>query len=355
MYTSHHTSVPSPTAVTTIYAPEFDNPSFGYASNPAAYRQVFRRMVYACEEQLGYHRCHQKIAFCWHSWGASLADESSLLNFYPGDDVVDWVGVSIFQQVYPWINDPVDNNNDTDDTFTSGLSQSDLVVQVLEFAQKHNKPIMIAESTPFGGIFMEDDGPFMTSNDTQVPDIWETWFEPVLELIDTYDIGMWCYINCDWDSQPMWHNIGFGDTRLSSSAAVMKSWYDEVLQNPRFLTAYPSDRKSRHEWLQCRHWSDQNYEVASIYKPSIMAESNIRKLATLSLPMMFVISLLIALSFALHFRFQNTPLAITATPAFHRKKKRRNKEAIRSATMSSFEVESKETDALLRANYGSLD
>jgi hypothetical protein len=25
-----------------------------------------------------------------------------------------------------------------------------------------------------------------------------------------YDIAMWWYINCDWESQPMWHNIEFG-------------------------------------------------------------------------------------------------------------------------------------------------
>jgi hypothetical protein len=77
---------------------------------------------------------------------------------------------------------------------------------------------MIAESTPFGGI---------TS--------WEDWFQPVLHLIEDYDISMWSYINCDWDGQAMWHNVGFGDTRLSTNEEVMHQWYKHVIEGNRFL------------------------------------------------------------------------------------------------------------------------
>lgn len=80
---------------------------------------------------------------------------------------------------------------------------------------------MIAESTPFGGI----------------TNSWNDWFGPVLDLIDRYDIDMWSYINCDWESQPMWHSIGFGETRLSTSAEIMAKWNTLVVNGNRFLGA----------------------------------------------------------------------------------------------------------------------
>jgi hypothetical protein len=79
---------------------------------------------------------------------------------------------------------------------------------------------MIAESTPFGGI---------TS--------WKDWFQPTLDLIEDYDISMWSYINCNWNDQPMWHNVGFGETRLSTNKDVMQQWHKHVIEGNRFLGA----------------------------------------------------------------------------------------------------------------------
>ena len=121
---------------------------------------------------------------------------------------------------------------------------------------------MIAESTPFGGIYGEDfdqvfghvpsyqeyksslllspPGGAKTPTSEEVPiifDTWTLWFEPVLKLISEYDsIQMWSYINCNWDEQPMWKNIGFGDTRLSSSPTIRQKWMSHVLCNSRFAS-----------------------------------------------------------------------------------------------------------------------
>ncbi len=100
-------------------------------------------MVQACEDVLGYHSCHQRIAFCWHSWAAPRWFDS-LQDFYPGDEFVDWIGISIFQQLYPWA---------TESNHFAGGSRN-YVVEVLNLAQDHAKPVMIAESTPFGGIYV---------------------------------------------------------------------------------------------------------------------------------------------------------------------------------------------------------
>ena len=99
-----------------------------------------------------------------------------------------------------------------------------------------NQPTMIAESTPFGGIDMDTE----ESRSFQKMDPWDRWFSDVLSIIDKYDISMWCYINCAWDQQPMWHGIGFGETRLSTNDAVMEKWRDLVIKGEggrRFLFA----------------------------------------------------------------------------------------------------------------------
>jgi beta-mannanase len=111
---------------------EFDNPDFNYASDPKAYRDAFRYLVDKCHK---HSSCRSRVITVWHSWAAGLPGGTKLGNFYPGDDVVDWVGVSVFQQFYP---------------NKVGGSVRDLQ-HVLEFASKHDKPTMIAESTPFGG------------------------------------------------------------------------------------------------------------------------------------------------------------------------------------------------------------
>ena len=103
---------------------------------------------------------------------------------------------------------------------------------------------MIAESTPFGGIELKeasvDAKEYLVAHDYDIDD-WERWFGKVMGLIDEYDVSMWCYINCDWESQPMWRGVGFGETRLSSNARVMSRWHDEVasggLPGRKFLFA----------------------------------------------------------------------------------------------------------------------
>ena len=93
---------------------------------------------------------------------------------------------------------------------------------------------MIAESTPFGGMH---NNPHLVKSFPPGTNIWEAWFEPTLRLIEQYDIGMWSYINCNWEAQPFWKGVGFGDTRLSVDVHVMEQWHDHVLASRRFLRA----------------------------------------------------------------------------------------------------------------------
>jgi hypothetical protein len=204
---------------------EFDNAQFGYSDDPYLYQQAFQYLVDACRKV---EKCNAKVVFVWHSWAAGVPGNWTLHDFYPGDDYVDWVGVSIFSQLY---------------TSNNTLGNMETLQSVLQFAQQHNKPIVVAESTPFGGI-------------DRLHDPWNVWFQPLLTLIHDYDIAMWSYINCDWESQPMWHNVGFGDTRLSINQTIMKLWHEQVLQNPRFLqhgSLCPLDQRRSSSLLPIPH------------------------------------------------------------------------------------------------------
>ena len=190
---------------------EFDNPQFDYI-DPDGYIMAFKRIVSSFRAKLD-HREMERIQFVWHSWAAPRLHP--LESYYPGHDFVDWVGVSVFQQVYPWSQES--------SSYAGGTLAN--VEEVLAFAKNCSKPTIIAESTPFGGIDMN-------TNETVaygLTDAWDRWFMKVMQLIDDWDISMWSYINCDWDSQPMWHGIGFGETRISADDTVMRKWRDLVL------------------------------------------------------------------------------------------------------------------------------
>lgn len=193
---------------------EFDNPSFGYSDDPDSYKRAFIKLVLACRRRLA---CHDKVQFVWHSWAARR--KGVLEDYYPGNQYVDWIGVSVFEHFFPW---------------SKGEGRPEDIKEVLEFANVRGKPTMIAESTPFGGIDLD----VKITQQYDLMDPWDRWFQPILDLIDEYDVAMWSYINCDWESQPMWHKIGFGETRLSTNARIMKKWHDKVLHGKRrFLTA----------------------------------------------------------------------------------------------------------------------
>jgi len=207
---------------------EFDNPFFGYSDNPATYIAAFQKIVKYLKNGLSPEKL-EKTQFVWHSWAAPRQGNLTLEDFYPGSEFVDWIGISLFRQVFPWKSDWGNGYVDW------GGSMVD-VEEVLLFAEQHDKPTMIAESTPFGGINLNTTDTVAYGEN----DPWDRWFGKVIDLIERYDIDLFSYINCNWESQPMWHNVGFGDTRLSSNKEVLSKWHDLVINgkgSQRFLMA----------------------------------------------------------------------------------------------------------------------
>ena len=176
---------------------ECDYPIYQYDPQEfvAAYQYIFNKLVDGGRPE--------NLMFLWHSATMATFDYHSRFSWYPGDDMVDIFGISVFRQYKPH----------------GGMwgSQRD-IDEVYKMAKARNKPLMIAESTAFGGI---------TDNS------WRNWFAHVQRVIDQYDVRLFSYINTDWEQQVYWKGQGWGDTRIEANPKIKKKW-ETYLQDERF-------------------------------------------------------------------------------------------------------------------------
>jgi len=110
---------------------EFDNPFFGYSDSPSTYIKAFQKIVQFMKDELPIDAL-MRTQFVWHSWAAPRRENLTLEDFYPGTDFVDWIGISVFQQVFPW------SSNWGNGFVDWGGSSNDLE-EVLQFAEQQNK------------------------------------------------------------------------------------------------------------------------------------------------------------------------------------------------------------------------
>jgi len=175
---------------------EFEGGWNGY--KPESYKTTFVKIAKAIKE------ANIKVATVWCSGGSPIA-HNKLMEYYPGDEWVDWWGVDIFSP--------------KEMTFPT-------LFEFLAAADSHKKPVMIGESTPRGvGVH---DG----------VKSWEKWFQPYFELIyQNPQIKAFCYINWEWE---YWSNkLGFKwhhwkDARIQLNDYVNYN-YKVQLQNKIFI------------------------------------------------------------------------------------------------------------------------
>lgn len=176
--------------------------------DPTQYKLAFQRIVNKFRE-LQVSNC----AFVWQSSGYN-SNESSLLQWYPGDAYVDWIGYSHF---VTW----------------SGTAD-------LSIAKKKKKPLMIAESAPYsvrvGGV----DG----------NNLWTSWYKPLFDRIHANpEIKLLAYINQDWDKQAMWAGQNWGNSRVQDDPVIKSKWLSEMGSSI---------------WLQAKHNSFQGNTCDSL-------------------------------------------------------------------------------------------
>ncbi len=174
---------------------EFDLEANQY--DPALYRQAFRYIVDRFRAS-----GVDNAAFVWHSYGR-VRPGRPVTEWYPGDDYVDWFGLSFFD----------------------AFNKSD-AARFARLAGQHGKPLMIAEATPYRVGVLEGERS------------WTRWFARLFDFIEAWDVHMVCYINSDWEAQPMFRGQGWGDARLDRHRDVKRKWIAKISE-PRYLMSSP--------------------------------------------------------------------------------------------------------------------
>ena len=183
---------------------EFEGPWNGY--RPESYKRAFIRIARRLRQ------AKFDVATVWCSAGASAGNASTvrMLEFYPGDEWVDWWGIDLFAE--------------------NELS-SPVTEEFLSAASHRAKPVMIGESTP--RLIGVDRG----------MDSWNRWFAPYFGLIRRHPgIKAFCYINWEWREWSdrlgfPWHD--WGDARIERNAEVLQQYREEI-RHAGYLHA--------HEW-----------------------------------------------------------------------------------------------------------
>ncbi len=156
------------------------------------------------------------VAYVWHSWAVSpyygtedypaqypaLESDQEVIPelWYPGDDYVDWVGLSIFG--IGW----------------GSLASNERVQWLLDFSVARQKAVMLAETAAIKTTGYSD-------TDWVIPNT--TWFENVFDLCNENVVKAFTYINVDWEGDNP--SSSWGDTRLQSAApGVINYWLHNI-------------------------------------------------------------------------------------------------------------------------------
>jgi hypothetical protein len=156
------------------------------------------------------------VAYVWHSCGVDayygdddfpdyyppLASGQPVTQelWYPGDDYVDWLAISIFG--IGWGN----------------LGTNDVVQWFVHFADKHAKPLMIAESAAIKTTGSSDP-------DWVIPNT--RWFEQVFHLCQANNaFKAFTYINVDWEAGN--GSSTWGDTQVQHAPNVIDYWKAQI-------------------------------------------------------------------------------------------------------------------------------
>lgn len=173
--------------------------------------------------------------FVWHAATSPVDHLSDIQNgitknledWYPGDDYVDWMGISWFLSA-----DPLQ------------ATQSN---KLLNLARKKGVPVMICESTPQGYDLAASTKRFIGATYDGTPgqgmqvktadEIWNEWYVPYFNYIynNADVIRAACYINANWDTQALWgpdYSGGYwGDSRIEANTTITQKWNEEMAKS----------------------------------------------------------------------------------------------------------------------------
>lgn len=165
-------------------------------------------------------------------------DKEDLSQWYPGDDYVDWIGLSWF--LLPGekpISSEVPGGFDTP-------TQLELANDIIEFSRARSKPVMIAEATPQGYDIVAQNNSHLSfvwdgaagggTVGKSSEQIWDEWYANIFKFMDdNLDIvKAVSYINANWNTQTLWappYPSGYwGDGRVEANDLISNKWVEEL-------------------------------------------------------------------------------------------------------------------------------
>lgn len=170
--------------------------------DPVKYVKTYRKIVDILRSE-----DVNNIAFVWQSYAAPTYKGYPVADWYPGDDYVDWVGISLFDHMYS-----SELNKEADEIFN--------------FARAHKKPVMIAEASPVKGI------------DKNSIAAWDTWFANFLSLSYRKNVKAISFINADWSSYPGFTELQWKNAQLQNNSSIADAWFEEM-EKDRYLKQSP--------------------------------------------------------------------------------------------------------------------
>ncbi|NKF51406.1 hypothetical protein G3R49_12640 [Shewanella sp. WXL01] len=228
---------------------EFDGPWNCYS--PSSYKQAFKRVASHLNK-----RNLDNVATVWQSaaWPDptiagdnraqySFNNKNHLNDWYPGDEYVDWIGVSVFyRDLKQWAYTP---------PYTPDFAQQ----QILQFARHKQKPILIAEAAPQAyrtGALTHSYIQKNTQKPISAEQLWQDWYQPLFDFIYANQdvIRALAYINTHWETQGMWHcaedasppnddcrNGNWGDSRVQANPYIQQKWLEQISNPQKWIQA----------------------------------------------------------------------------------------------------------------------
>lgn len=220
---------------------EFDGAwNRGY-DNPVVYISAYQRIVDVLRQQ-----GVRNVAYVWQASASPIDDvidqrREDIRRWYPGDDYVDWLGLS-------WFLAP-------DVRYQSVATQRILADEILTLARSKGKPVIVAEAAPQGYDLKKstvanispiwDGAAGAKRQQLSSEHIWQRWYVPFFVYIRSNAdvIRAVTYVNADWDAQSMWStpyvNGYWGDSRVQTNSLISQKWLDEISDHTFWLHGRP--------------------------------------------------------------------------------------------------------------------
>ncbi len=183
---------------------DLKNPVFlriGYECNDPTHNYNPQHFILSWKYIVDTFRKHHvtNVAMVWSVCTAFNRDLGELMNYYPGNDYVDWFSDDLFGARH----------------FTEKNNLKIITEDFYKESKKHKKPMMIGESSAAGiGV---DKG----------KESWDGWFKPYFQWIHSHpNVKAFCYINWDWGKD--WKQPEWGNCRIEENVYVQEKYLQEL-------------------------------------------------------------------------------------------------------------------------------